>query len=384
MNKKINIAVFKPYNAKTTNPFCTGQHPFFKELQKNYNYQITYFIDDEKVKFDGVGIKYIKKNKIKTFLLLGLRKIFNRRKYYWKIPYYEDLDFSRYDLIITEGIHYLLLDYFRGIAEKVILNDSISRDYILSSIQRKYLNRYFSKSLAVTVNDKIPILYRKNGLNLNALTIGHSLNINLISFIKRAKCKGNLISVGRLVPEKGFEYIIRAINILKRKYPEIKLDIYGTGSGGKEIQNLIRLLGLEKAVFLKGFLSYKNLISMLKNYDLFVSHPLETPHIAEAFLMANMEAMANGLPVITSNCGGVPYTVKDKAVVVEQKNINQIIKAVEDFMNSPDRAEKYSLAGRKYIEENYSVRVIAVKWDKAIREFVKNNYFYGEKTRDKI
>lgn len=368
--EKIKIAVFQPSNIRRTNAFYSGQHPIFKYLQKKYNYEITYFVDDENVKFDTVNVRYIKKNRIKTFFLRGFRKIFCRFKYYWKIPYYQDLTFSNYDIVVTEGIHHLFLDYFKNVANKVILNDSISYDYTLCNNQIRYLNKYFNESLAVVVNDKIPILYKKNNLKLNVTTIGYAVDVNLIPFVARKKCKGKLISIGRLVEEKGFEYIIRAIRRLKDKYPHLKLDIYGSGPLRNKLENLIRLLKLEGKVFLKGFLEYADLLKSLNDYDLFISHSITTKFWEEYFGMANLEAMANGLPVVTSNCGTVPYVVKDKAIIVEQKNVNQIIKAVENFMDNPQKVQEYSIKGRKYIEKNYSPEIVAKKWDEAIKNFI--------------
>ncbi len=368
-NKKTKIALFKPYNARTTNSFYSGQHPVFRYLQKNYNYEITYFIDDENVKFDTVNVKYIKRSKIKTLFHRVLRKVLRKYKWYWKIPYYKDLDFSKYDIVITEVIHYQFLDYFRHISYKVILNDSVSRQYILSKKQVNYLNKYFSNSLAVVVNDKIPILYQRSGIKIKNAVIGHSVQIENIPFVKRERFNGNMISMGRLVPEKGFEYIIQAIRILKKQHPEIKLDIYGDGILREKLQRLIQANGLTNNILLRRFLEYKQLLNKLGNYDLALSHPLETSYIAEAFLIANVEAMANGLPVITSDCGGVRYVVKDKAVVVQQKNVNEIVEAIEDFMKNAEKVKKFSIEGREYIVRNYSVEVIAKKWDKIIRKF---------------
>lgn len=365
----MKIAFFKPFNIKRTNAFYSSEYLVFRYLQENYNYEMTYFIDDKSVKFDRVNMKYIEKNAMKELIFRGLKRVFDRYKYYWKIPCYKDLDFSEYDIIVTEGIHYLLLDYFKNIGDKVILNDSIFLDYVLSNNQIRYLNKYFDKSLAVVINDKIPNLYK--GLKLNILTIGHAVDTNSIPFAERKECKGKLISAGRLVPEKGFEYIIRAIAGLKNKYPDIKLDIYGTGPLEGSLKNLIKSLDLENVVCLKGFLAHEKLMLNLKNYDLFVSHPLETSYIAEAFLMANIEAMANGLPVITSNCGGVPYVIRDRAIIVEQQKIGQIVRAIENFINNPKKVKDYSIRGRKYIEENYSVEIIARKWHRAIKEFKK-------------
>jgi len=367
---KIKIAIFKPSNARTTNAFYSGQHPVFRYLQNNYNYEVTYFIDDKSVKFDAVTSRYIRKNRIKTFILGGLRKSFKRYRYYWKIPYYEGLDFSKYDVIITEGVHYSFLEYFKDIAHKVILNDSISRNYMLQKSQVQYLNGHFSNSLAVVVNGKIPILYRLNEIKTKTTVIGHALEVENIPFVKRENFNGKIISVGRLVPEKGFEYIIQAIKILKKQYPEIELDIYGEGILKGKLQRLIQSKGLTENVHLKKFLEYKQLLKRLANYDLFLSHPLETSYIAEAFLMANMEAMASGMPVVTAKCGGVPYVVKDKAIIVNQKDIKGIVDAIMSLTNDPQKFTEYSVEGRKYVQREFSVKKIAGKWDVEIKRFL--------------
>jgi len=367
---KIKLAVFKPFNARTTNSFYSGQHPVFRYLQNNYDYEVTYFIDDKNVKFDTVTVKYIKNDRIKTFILRGFRKFFRRYRYYWKIPYYEDLDFSNYDIIITEGIHYPFLDYFNHINHRIILNDSISRNYILSKSQVKYLNEHFSNSLAVVVNDKIPILYRQNGIKIKTAVIGHGVQVENIPFLERKKFNAKIVSVGRLVPEKGFEYIIQAVRILKKQYPEIRLDIYGDGILREKLEKFIQESGLTNNIFLKGFLEYKQLLNKLNNYDLFVSHPLETSYIAEAFSMANMEAMANGMPVVTTNCGGVPYVVKGRAIVVHQRDVNGIAEAIKSIVDDPQKFKKYSVEGRKYVEEKFNIKKIAEKWDIAIRNFL--------------
>lgn len=368
MAEKIKLALFKPNNARRNNAFYSGEHFFLKYLQQELNYNVTYFLDDIDINFDGVLIKYIKRKKLTTLVLKALKKM---GIYYVKLPYYGKIDFSKYDVIVTEGIHYRFIDYFKHIPYKTILNDTISRDYNLSYKQISYLNKYFSNSLAIVVNKKIPQLYKKNGLNIKTSVIGHSLNSGRINFSERRECNGKLVSIGRLVPEKGFKYIIDAINVLKDKYPTLKLDIYGEGLLENDLSYYIKKKNLENYVFLKGHIAYEGLMNKLREYDLFISHPLETTWIAEAFLMANMEAMAAGLPVITSDCGGVPYIVRDKAVVVKQKDVEGIAITIEEFMRDPQKVKRYSAEGRKYIEGNFRIEFIAKRWDKAIRDFLK-------------
>lgn len=368
MAEKIKLALFKPYNARRNNSFYSGQHLVFKYLQQELNYEVTYFLDNRDVNFDGIVIKYIKRKKLNTFVLRALKKI---SIYYVKLPYYGKINFSKYDVIVTEGIHYRFIDYFKHIPYKTILNDTISRDYNLPDKQINYLNKYFSNSLVIAVNKKIPQLYNRNGLNIKASVIGHSLNLDKINFAEREECNGKLVSIGRLVPEKGFKYIIDAINILKNKYPTLKLDIYGEGLLKNELSYYIRKKNLANHVFLKGFMTYENLINKLCEYDLFISHPVESPWIEEAFLMANIEAMAAGLPVITSDCGGVPYIVRDKAIVIKQKDVDGIAITIEEFMRHPQKVKRYSVEGRKYVEDNFRIEFIAKRWDKVIRDFLK-------------
>ena len=91
-------------------------------------------------------------------------------------------------------------------------------------------------------------------------------------------------------------------------------------------------------------------------------------HIAEAFLMGNMEAMASGLPVITSDCGGVPSVVKDNAIVNKQKSSEDIVKSINKLITDKILFNQMSVNGRKYIEDNFSHELIVKKWREVFDE----------------
>jgi glycosyltransferase involved in cell wall biosynthesis len=364
-----HIVVFKPYTSKHTTAFYSGQHSVLVYLKEKYGYQVTYLLDDPGEVFDGVATKYLTKNNLRNLLVRLQRKIFGSN-FYWRIPYYRNVDFTGADIIITEGIHYLLIDYVKDLAEKVILHDSVSYDYQLPATQVNYLNRYFSGALAVIVNQKIAGLYQKNNVAIKTKTIGHAVDTALIPFVARTQCQGKIVSIGRLVESKGHRYIIEAMALLVKKYPRVTLDIYGAGPLEASLQALIASLALETSVTLKGFLPYKDLVAVFNHYDAFVSHPVAVERFEEPFLMANMEAMAAGLPVVTSNCGGVPYVVQDNATVVEQKDIAQIADALQSLMNHPTLVQKYSVQGREFIEKKYSIPVVAEQWDQVVKNML--------------
>lgn len=358
------IALFKPLNAQQGNAFYGGQHSVFLRLKEKYGYQITYFLDS-KTGFPGVDVVALHPNRSVTFLLKVLRRIFSWI-HYWKVPYYGTIDFSAYDVVVTEGLHYAIIAYCKHVAQKTILNDSISSNAASFSHKIRYVNRYFAKSLAMVVNEKIPLLYQQNGVLLQTEVIGHAVDIEKIPFLQRTHCSGKLVAVGRLSSEKGFPEIIQAVSLLTKRYPGITLDIYGDGPLRQQLERRIAQNGLQNSIFIKGSLDRDALLRQLAQYDVFVSHPLAVGFIAEAFSMANMEAMASGLPVITANCGGVPYVVNNKAVVVEQKDISGLAQAIATFMDSPDMVARYSLDGRRYVEEHFSLDTITDRWHAAI------------------
>ena len=354
------IAIFKPFNARHNNAFKTGQYELFKSINELPEYDITFFIDDESVKFKGVRNIYIKKRKIATFYVRLLRKFFGL--HYAKIPYYGNLNFNDFDIVITEGIHYVFLKYFFDYRGKLILNDSITSKKMIKNLNSKLVNKIFKNSTSVIVNEKIKKLYLLNSIFLNTKTIGHYVQTDKIEFVKRYNHNFKILSVGRLVEEKGFIFIFSAIKKLVEKYPKIQLDIYGDGPLEIFLEKFIKVNKLNENIFLRGEISYEDLLRRLKNYDLFVSHSIELENVAEAFHMGNMEAMSSGMPVITTNCGGIPFVVGDSALICDQRSISQIVQYIDKVFSDSELFNILSVNGRKFVEKNFSKHVIIKKW----------------------
>jgi len=365
MNVK-KIAVFKLLNPRHDNAFGTGQYEIFKSINESKEYEVTFFLTDKSVYFTGVHNKYIKKNKIITFISRIYRKLFNLS--FVRLPYFSNLNFNNYDVVVTDGIHHKYLKYFDNFKGKLILNDSITSIQKIRKIDYKLVNKLFKNSLSVVVNEKILTLYKNNNILLRTRVIGHSLKLDKFNFIERASFKGKILSVGRLIEEKGYIYIFSAIKQIVVQYPDITLDVYGEGPLEKDLSDYIKNNNLQNNIFLRGFLENKKLLNSFCDYDLFISHPIEMDHIAEAFFMANMEAMSSGLPVITTDCGGVPFVVKDNAIVCNQMSIEDIVKSIEKLLTDKILFNQMSVKGRKYIEDNFNHELIVKKWREVFDE----------------
>jgi len=336
-------------------------------MQDRFDMDFTYFVDDPAVSFEGVRMTYLERSAVGTLLTGAYKLLLNDQVNY---PLYWNVDFGEFDVVITEGIYYSLLHYVRRCASKVILNDSLSRDPGFSPRRVRYLNRHFAIARSVVVTERVQSLYARYRIAIPVTVIGHPVNTAEIGFRKRTAPPRRLVSVGRLVREKGYDVIIDAVAEVAHAHQDITLDIFGRGPLEDALARRIRARRMESRIQLRGQVSREEVLKRLSDYDLLISHPLTMGHSAEAFLMANVEAMAAGLPVITSECGGVRTVVKDNAVVVAEADVRGLRAALERFLCGAEDIEARSVEGRAFVEKNYALDTTAAKWREVIETVV--------------
>lgn len=166
----------------------------------------------------------------------------------------------------------------------------------------------------------------------------------------------NLLFVGKLRKYKGLEYLIQAIQNL-----DVKLNIVGNGEEFQNLQELVFKLNVSHKVIFNSKVNDLQLIKMYKEADLFV---LPSINEAEAFGVVQLEAMANGLPVINTNLeSGVPFVSLNgySGITVEPKKSNVLTNAIEKIINNKDLYEQFSknslerakLFSRKKMSQDY-------------------------------
>lgn len=117
--------------------------------------------------------------------------------------------------------------------------------------------------------------------------------------------KGNLIlAVGRNHIKKGYQYLLRAMSLVLKKYENTNLVVLGKGT--ESLLPLIRDLGIGRHVVLPGVIGQRNLPSFYNRADLFVM-----PSLIESFGLVTLEAMAAGLPIVATNIPGSRDLVAD-------------------------------------------------------------------------
>ncbi len=173
-----------------------------------------------------------------------------------------------------------------------------------------------------------------------------------------------LLSVGRLVPWKGFKVLIETIPDILQEIPEAKLVIVGSGPQKEELEQTIEKLNLEDKVILVGQLSRDKLLKQKQLADIFV---LNTNW--ESFSFDTVEAMALGLPVLATKVGSLPELIENnqEGILVEPNDKEAIKNAViKIFQNDNFRQTLVQNAYEK--SKQFSIQNTLDKLEKLLRE----------------
>ena len=155
--------------------------------------------------------------------------------------------------------------------------------------------------------------------------------------------------VGVLLPDKGQEWLIRALAELLRNFPGAKLLLAGDGQGRAKLESLARDLGVADAVLLPGFV--KDVASVYAALDVFL-----LPSFFEALNNSLLAAMAYEIPSIAFNRGALGEIIENEknGLLVSGPDLPEICCAVTKILRDADYAAKLGGEGRNRVEEKFS------------------------------
>jgi len=199
------------------------------------------------------------------------------------------------------------------------------------------------------------------------------INIDKFEYKKRDFHKSGALrigSVGRLTAKKGYEYVIKALSILKSEGVDFNYEIVGDGELEADITGLISQYGLNHNVVLLGSRNHDYIVDFLHSIDIFISHNVTAESGDQEGIPNNLkEAMLSGVPVFTTYHGGIPELVSDgtSGFLTEEKNIQQLV----------DKLGKFAFPLKDLEEITRNARDVVVRMfdnDKLNRELVNHYY----------
>jgi glycosyltransferase involved in cell wall biosynthesis len=209
----------------------------------------------------------------------------------------------------------------------------------------EYLNR-----VAPSQQSKFSLVY--HGVNLNDFQPSPNSNPNNVANPPL------ILSVGRLVEKKGFQDLLQALLIVKEKGKSFQCDIYGDGPLCQQLQRWIDDHGMAGEVRLMGDRTQQELIPIFQTANLFVLTPVQTEDgDRDGIPNVLLEAMAVGLPVVTTSVAGIPELVENNqnGFLYQSHDIENISSGIIELLCDPDKRKQFGDAASKKVKEQFDV-----------------------------
>ncbi len=166
----------------------------------------------------------------------------------------------------------------------------------------------------------------------------------------------SVLSVGRLVPIKGHGTLIEALRLLARRDVPFRCRIVGGGQLEGALLEKVREAGLDATVEITGPRDHHEVEALLAQSDVFVlSCARDDDGNMDGIPVALMEAMAHGLPVVSTTVSGVPELVTaDTGILVPPKNPEQLAEALGTLLGDKELRVRMGEAGRARVSREFS------------------------------
>ena len=196
-----------------------------------------------------------------------------------------------------------------------------------------------------------------NGIDLDSFTRDESVEQKPYRIITTASAD---------VPLKGLKFLIEAMTEIIEEIPEAHLMVLGRAKEKGDIAKLISRLNLDKKISFRSGLRQSEVVSLYSS-----SHICVIPSLYEGFGFGAGEAMACGLPLISTQSGGLKEVIGQEAVIFEAASSEAIIKAVKDLFSNKEKQLALSRAGRKRMEKEFNWMKAAEAYEKIYSKTIK-------------
>ena len=155
-------------------------------------------------------------------------------------------------------------------------------------------------------------------------------------------------------PLKGLRYLLRAYARLLRHYPGLELLVVGQPRPGGDTERLLRKLGLRERVQFVSGISTDDMVRLYAEATIAV-----VPSVYEGFGLPAGEAMACGVPVVSTSGGALPEEVGDAGLLIPVRDVAAMTEAISALLDDPDLRHELGERGRRRIVDKFCWQVTA-------------------------
>lgn len=168
-----------------------------------------------------------------------------------------------------------------------------------------------------------------------------------------------LLTVCRFVEQKGLEYAMRAFSELHAKHPLSRFTLVGDGPLRSDLEQLVSQLGVRHAVEFVGPQPQERVQEFLARAHVFVAPSVTARDgLMEGIPVALMEAMAAGLPVVSTRHSGIPELIEHdvSGILADERDAQGILQGIDRLIREPNFTQRIIRQARGVVESRYNIR----------------------------
>ena len=234
-------------------------------------------------------------------------------------------------------------EHLKKIPNKYLI--SIKKWY---SLEKKWLHN--ADLIICTASGMLERLKKQLAGNHNYVLVPNTLDINefkssqerRIDIESKLKTGFNILSYGVVSEQRGIQYVIEALSLLKDKIHDIMLVILGDGSYLKTLEAQTQKLNIEKNVLFEGWQEQSSLISYMQNTQITIIPHIKSEHTDNTSPNKLFHFMYFGKPVLASNCNYIQEIVEEEncGIIYPYDNPKELAKAIDHlYSNEKERIE---------------------------------------------
>jgi len=248
----------------------------------------------------------------------------------------------------------------RMYGKRVILNyrSGHAEDHI-TRFKRTALPIFRRASHIVVPSGYLVDVFGKYGLNAEA--IGNFVDLREIPYRRRRNIKPVFLTNRNFGRHYNVGCVLRAFAIIQRSRPDAKLIVAGDGEQRSMLHDLAKELGLENVEFL-GQIAPDTMPALYDQVDVYLNSP-NVDNMPNSVI----ESFAAGLPIVTTNAGGIPYIVahNETGMLVDCDDHETMARYALQLLENPDQVEQMTDRGRNEVLTRYTWPAVHAAWLKA-------------------
>ena len=207
------------------------------------------------------------------------------------------------------------------------------------------------------------------------IQLGNGIDLNLFNITKPSRNGPIFFAIGRFVDKKAPYLTILAFSAVLKKHPDAKLKMAGSGNLLDCCVQLVKALKIEKNVCFLGILVPSKVADIMKESRAFVQHSLHSiSGDSEGMPVSILEAMACGLPVVSTYHNGISDTITHSidGLLVEENDIDTMAEYMIKLIEEPEYADQLGINARKNVEENFEMSKVIQNLYSVLKNAVNN------------